>query len=63
AEFIDQHLIDAFAISGTCDQIVDKFELLHRLGASEVVLGPPFSGEWREAMTEIFREIHLRRDK
>jgi len=63
AEFIDQHLIDIFAISGTCEQIVDKFELIHDLGSTEVVLGPPFSGEWREAMTEIFREIHLRRDK
>ncbi|MCK5389659.1 MAG: LLM class flavin-dependent oxidoreductase, partial [Candidatus Thorarchaeota archaeon] len=62
-EFVNQHFIDTFAISGTCDQMVDKFELIHDLGATEVVLGPPFSGEWREAMTEIFQEIHLRRDK
>ena len=63
AEFINQHFIDTFAISGTCDQMVDKFEMIHNLGASELVLGPPFSGEWREAMTEIFQEVHLRRDK
>ena len=63
AEFVDQHFMDTFAISGTCDQMVDKFELIHDLGATEVVLGPPFSGEWREAMIEIFQEIHLRRDK
>ena len=63
AEFINQHLIDTFAISGTCDQMADKFEMIHNLGASELVLGPPFSGEWREAMTEIFQEVHLRRDK
>ena len=63
AEFIDQHFIDTFAISGTCDQMVDKFEMIQDLGATEVVLGPPFSGEWREAMTEIFHEIHLRRAK
>ena len=63
AEFVNQHFMDTFAISGTCDEMVDKFELIHDLGATEVVLGPPFSGEWREAMTEIFQEIHLRRDK
>ncbi|MHA1666583.1 MAG: LLM class flavin-dependent oxidoreductase [Candidatus Thorarchaeota archaeon] len=63
AEFIDQHFIDTFAISGTCDQMVDKFEMIHNLGASELVLGPPFSGEWREAMTEIFQEVQVRRDK
>ena len=62
-EFVNQHFIDTFAISGTCDQMVDKFELIHNLGSTEVVLGPPFSGEWREAMAEIFQEIHLRRDK
>ena len=62
-EFVNQHFMDTFAISGTCDEMVDKFELIHDLGATEVVLGPPFSGEWREAMTEIFQEIHLRRDK
>ena len=63
AEFVNQQFIDTFAISGTCTQMVDKFELIHDLGATEVVLGPPFSGEWREAMTEIFQEIHLGRDK
>ncbi len=63
AEFINQNFIDTFAISGTCDQMVDKFEMINNLGASELVLGPPFSGEWREAMTEIFQEVHLRRDK
>ena len=63
AEFVDQHFIDTFAISGSCEHMVDRFELIHNLGATELVLGPPFSGEWREAMTEIFHEIHLRRNK
>lgn len=63
AEYIDQHFIDTFAISGSCEHMVDRFELIHSLGATELVLGPPFSGEWREAMTEIFQEIHLRRDR
>jgi 5,10-methylenetetrahydromethanopterin reductase len=63
AEFVDQHFIDTFAIAGSCEHMVDRFEFIHKLGATEVVLGPPFSGEWREAMTQIFEEIHLRRGK
>ena len=63
AKFVDQQFIDTFSISGSCEHMVDRFELIHRLGATELVLGPPFSGEWREAMTEIFQEIHSRRDK
>jgi 5,10-methylenetetrahydromethanopterin reductase len=62
-EFVDQHFIDTFAISGSCEQMVDRFERVNELGATELVLGPPFTGDWREAMTDIFREIHLRRNK
>jgi len=39
----------------------NRFEEIHRLGATELVLGPPFSGEWRQAMTTIFEEIYQRR--
>jgi len=63
AEFVDQQFMDTFAISGSCEHMVDRFELFNNLGATELVLGPPFSGDWREAMTDIFQEIHLRRDK
>ena len=63
AKHVDQHFVDTFSISGSCEHMVDRFELIHRLGATELVLGPPFSGEWRDALTEIFQEIHLRRDK
>lgn len=62
-EFVNQEFIDTFAISGTKEHMVDRFELLHKLGADEVVLGPPFSGNWRTAMTEIFQEIVSRREK
>ena len=62
-EFIDQHFIDTFSISGSCEHMVDRFDLINNLGATELVLGPPFSGDWREAMTDIFQEIHLRREK
>jgi len=60
-EFVNQEFIDTFAISGTKDQMVEKFESLYRLGSGEVVLGPPFSGDWRAAMTEIIEEILTRR--
>jgi len=62
AELIDQQFIDTFAISGTKEHMVDRFEEIHNLGATEIVLGPPFSGEWKQAMIDIFKEIHQRRD-
>ncbi len=58
---IDQEIMDMFAISGDREHMVDLFDQLGRMGATEVVLGPPFSGEWREAISEIFEEIALRR--
>lgn len=63
AEIVNQDLIDTFAISGSCEHMVDRFDIINKIGASEVILGPPFSGEWREAMAEIFTEIlHRRKD-
>ncbi|MFX1263339.1 MAG: LLM class flavin-dependent oxidoreductase [Promethearchaeota archaeon] len=59
---INQELIDMFAISGSKEHMVDRFELLAEIGLTEVVLGPPFSGDWRDAMTEIFEEIRNRKE-
>ncbi|MHA2323194.1 MAG: LLM class flavin-dependent oxidoreductase, partial [Candidatus Thorarchaeota archaeon] len=59
--FVDQELLDMFAISGDKEHIVDLFDELGRMGATEVILGPPFSGDWREASKEIFEEILARR--
>ncbi|MFW9908260.1 MAG: LLM class flavin-dependent oxidoreductase, partial [Candidatus Thorarchaeota archaeon] len=61
AELVDEEFIDTFAISGTKEHMVDRFEDIHSLGATELVLGPPFSGEWRQAMKDIFEEIYRRR--
>jgi len=63
AKFVDQQFIETFAISGSCEHMVDRFDLIHSLGATELVLGPPFSGDWRGAMTDIFQEIRLRRNR
>lgn len=62
AGLVNQEFIDTFSISGTKEYMVDRFDLLHKLGATEVVLGPPFSGDWRGAMREIFEEIMSRRE-
>jgi alkanesulfonate monooxygenase SsuD/methylene tetrahydromethanopterin reductase-like flavin-dependent oxidoreductase (luciferase family) len=59
---VDQELIDMFSISGNKEHMVDRFELLAEIGLTEAVLGPPFSGDWRAAMTEIFSEIGNRKD-
>jgi 5,10-methylenetetrahydromethanopterin reductase len=60
-DLIDQQFIETFAISGTREHMVDRFEEIHKLGATELVVGPPFSGNWRGAVTEIFNEIQNRR--
>ncbi len=62
AEYVDNELLDVFSISGTREHMVDRFEQLAKIGANEVVIGPPFSGDWREATTEIFEEVNSRRD-
>jgi alkanesulfonate monooxygenase SsuD/methylene tetrahydromethanopterin reductase-like flavin-dependent oxidoreductase (luciferase family) len=62
AEFVDSELLDIFSISGTKEHMVDRFEELAAIGATEIVLGPPFSGDWREALVEIFTEVDMRRD-
>ncbi len=59
--YVNQEILDMFSISGNRDYMVDRFESLANLGITEVVLGPPFSGNWREAMVEIFQEISNRR--
>ncbi|MFQ5834247.1 MAG: LLM class flavin-dependent oxidoreductase [Candidatus Thorarchaeota archaeon] len=59
--YVNQELLDMFSISGEIEQIVDGFERLGKIGMTEVLLGPPFSGNWRGAITEVFREVHERR--
>lgn len=58
--FVDDEILDMFAVSGTKEHMVDIFESIGKLGVTEVVVGPPFTGQWKEAVTEIFQEIHAR---
>jgi 5,10-methylenetetrahydromethanopterin reductase len=60
AEYVDDEILDVFSISGSKEHMVDRFEALEKIGATEIVIGPPFSGDWREATTEIFEEVRAR---
>lgn len=60
--FVDQDMLDTFTISGSLNHMVDMFERIASLGVTEVVLGPPFSGDWKGAMMDIFQEIKSRRE-
>ena len=62
AEYVDDELLDIFSISGTKEHMVDRFEKVASIGATEIVIGPPFSGDWRDALVEIFAEVDSRRD-
>ena len=62
AKFVDDKLLDVFSISGTKEHMVDRFEDVIGIGATEVVLGPPFSGDWRQSLVEIFHEAESRRE-
>jgi 5,10-methylenetetrahydromethanopterin reductase len=62
AEYVDDEILDVFSISGTREHMVDRFEELAKIGATEVVIGPPFSGDWRDATVEIFEEVNSRRN-
>jgi len=60
--FVDQEMLDTFTISGDLEHMVDMFEHIANLGVNELVLGPPFSGDWRSAVKDIFHEIVSRRE-
>lgn len=54
---VTDEILDAFSISGSKEHMVDSFERIAKIGASELVLGPPYSGEWQDAIKDIMSEI------
>ncbi|TFF92534.1 LLM class flavin-dependent oxidoreductase [Candidatus Thorarchaeota archaeon] len=56
AEFVDDHVLDAFSISGSKQHMANQFETLASLGVNEIVLGPPYAGEWKSSLAEVIRE-------
>jgi len=61
ARYVDSEIQSIFSISGGREEIVDSFDRLGKSGADELVLGPPFSGEWRTAVADIMGEVASRR--
>lgn len=62
AALVDDEILNAFSISGSKEHMVDQFQALHEIGADEVVLGPPFSGEWKIALAELATELRRRNE-
>lgn len=56
AEFVDNEVLDAFSISGSKRYMVEQFEDLSSIGATEVVLSPPHTGDWKGVLIELIRE-------
>ena len=56
-EYVDDEIMNTFAITGTKEHMIEMFSSIAKLGADEILMGPPFSGEWRSALEEIFAEI------
>lgn len=61
AQLVNDEILHAFSISGSKEHMVDAFERIAKIGASELVLGPPYSGEWKSAIKDIMAEIQRRR--
>ncbi len=53
AEHVTEEMVSTFAIAGSVDDFLDAFETLHSIGITEIVVGPPFSKDWRMAMTDV----------
>lgn len=61
ASHVTPEILDSFSVTGSKERMIEQFEALAGMGATEVVIGPPFSGDWRGAMSEITQEIRMSR--
>jgi len=62
AEYVHEELIEAFAISGTPEQVVKQFDMLGDMGATDIILGPPYSKGWRDRMKTVLDIFAERRE-
>ncbi len=53
AKLVSAELLDIFTVSGNADHIVDVFESLAKLGADEVVFGPPYGSSIDNSINEV----------
>jgi len=61
AAYVTEEIVETFSVTGDSTHVVDQFDIMARAGATEIVIGPPFSGDWRAAATEILQEIAARK--
>ena len=61
AAYVTDDIMETFSVTGSSAHMVDEFDAIGKIGATEIVIGPPFSGDWRTALAEILHEIALRR--
>jgi len=55
SEYVTEELLNNFTISGAPEQICEVFQLLAKLGVSEVVFGPPYGREIFRSIREVVR--------
>jgi 5,10-methylenetetrahydromethanopterin reductase len=53
ANYVTEELLDTFTVSGNPGQVCDVFHLMQKLGADEVVFGPPYGHPILEAIDEV----------
>lgn len=59
ADYVDQEIVDMFSISGNLTHMVERFEELYEMGADEVLIGPPFSGNWRRSTSDLISSLKM----
>jgi alkanesulfonate monooxygenase SsuD/methylene tetrahydromethanopterin reductase-like flavin-dependent oxidoreductase (luciferase family) len=60
ARHVDRETLEMFSIAGDISHMADRFEELYKMGATEILVGPPFSGDWRRSVTTLVAEIRQR---
>lgn len=55
ARYVTEELLDSFTISGNPRQVCDVFHSTQKLGADEVVFGPPYGHPILEAIEEVVK--------
>ncbi|MCF2137077.1 MAG: LLM class flavin-dependent oxidoreductase [Candidatus Thorarchaeota archaeon] len=57
ADIVDPTLVDMFCTTGASEEVIAQFDEMARWGASEIVVGPPFTGMWRGTVEDLFSTI------
>lgn len=55
AKLVDERMLDAFSISGTPREVVDRFEELEEIGITQIVVGSPIGPKPLQALSSIGR--------